>query len=294
MRDENWSSSGGGERPIFLFGVGRCGSTFLQLQLSRMQDVWIWGEHDGILRNLLDWGKQTHSLKELSQYSFGVNVDDMQSFIAEPFQGNATHLAWLNGFKAEDVDDAQRSAVRLLMRSRIPAGKSRWGFKEIRYGIDDDVPRDLLKLFPEAKLIHTVRHPRKIIESAIVEWGGGTFANAVRAQDVDAALAIYQPFAVRWIKLCEYFKQLKLENPQSVFESHLERGEVEGSMLCSFLQLDFSEFVRNKPGRPINPSGIHHALQDPDFARMFNTLWLRTREQLAPMMRYHMYEDERF
>lgn len=40
-------------RPVFLFGTGRCGSTFWQTLPCRADGLWVWGEHAGILRDLL-------------------------------------------------------------------------------------------------------------------------------------------------------------------------------------------------------------------------------------------------
>ncbi|MEZ5816111.1 MAG: hypothetical protein R3D44_03420 [Hyphomicrobiaceae bacterium] len=45
------------ERPVFLLGTGRCGSTYQQVRISQIADIWIWGEHDGILEDLFKWAE---------------------------------------------------------------------------------------------------------------------------------------------------------------------------------------------------------------------------------------------
>ncbi len=57
-----------------------------------------------------------------------------------------------------------------LLQPRLPAGKTRWGFKEIQYGHRDRTPELLLDLFPGGTIIHTLRHPRSTLESAMQAW----------------------------------------------------------------------------------------------------------------------------
>lgn len=158
-------------RPVFLFGAGRCGSTFWQTLLCRTEGVWVWGEHAGILRDLL----RTRKVLATSPFFPKPHVEPLgPAHVATPSAGDATHLAWNNGFRAPDLDDELRRMIDVLMRMRLPAGKWRWGFKEIRYGgvkdlrygpATDETPRHLLDLFPRATAVLTLRHPRATIES---------------------------------------------------------------------------------------------------------------------------------
>src|SRR6185295_15406374 len=158
------------ERPIFLLGVGRCGSTFQQVALNRLPDIWIWGEHDGIIGNLLRWGAQAIASENLQKFAFSRSPDDPSSALQGNLRINATAVAWLNGFRPPDLEHLQSDLISQLFKKGLPTGKWRWGFKEIRYGPDDKVPERLLLLFSESKIVHTLRNPFATVESTIFAW----------------------------------------------------------------------------------------------------------------------------
>ena len=67
------------ERPIFLMGSGRCGSTFFQRQFSRTGLIWIWGEHDGVIGRLLKWADDAASDKALKEFAFKMETSQIEA-----------------------------------------------------------------------------------------------------------------------------------------------------------------------------------------------------------------------
>ncbi|MFN7056963.1 hypothetical protein [Hyphomonas sp.] len=63
-------------RPIMILGTGRCGSTYLQTALCGISDIWIWGEHDGMLRSLFHAFSLPHKSKALNEFSFPYAKED--------------------------------------------------------------------------------------------------------------------------------------------------------------------------------------------------------------------------
>lgn len=153
------------QQPIFILGAGRCGSTFWQCTLCRTQDIWIWGEHAGVLSSLV------RSCETLAQSSKLLDLSRAKPESTTPenlSEGDATALAWMNGFTASEYQEHITAMIKGLFASALPSGKKRWGFKEIRYGAaKDPVATFLLKAFPESLVVHSVRHPRATIESWI-------------------------------------------------------------------------------------------------------------------------------
>jgi hypothetical protein len=152
--------------PIMILGTGRCGSTYLQTILCGASNIWIWGEHHGMLRGLFAWAENTRKSKPLNAYSFPfVNEDPYLTM-----KRDGTRAAWLSSFGPDDISDIERTIVDDLFRRRLPHGKSRWGFKEIRYGAESGVVEHMFELFPEIRLIHVVRDPRNSISSSLRAW----------------------------------------------------------------------------------------------------------------------------
>lgn len=181
------------ERPLFLLGTGRCGSTFWQTLLCRTADVWIWGEHAGMLRPLANVRRLLRGCEAFRMHAGRpVTPADFES----PTTDESPRLAWANGFDAAVVDDALRDLVVGLMTRGLPAGKRRWGFKEIQYGDADHTPEFLLDLFPGATIVHTLRAPRPTLESAMRAWYRAELERAVG--DPTDARAAYVEQARRW------------------------------------------------------------------------------------------------
>ena len=231
-------------RPIFLFGVGRCGSTYLQTLLSRVADIWIWGENDGIAPRLLDWGDTLLASRPLSEWSFPMPPEQIAGLVRSGKRAN--ELAWLNGFRPDDIREIERELFVRLFSVRLPPGKTRWGYKEIRHGPHDRIPERLLELFPEARIVHTVRHPVATVESSVVAWNW----KLAREDDADAKLAErYAFYAERWQAVTAYFLDLEARDPDRVGTFRIETVRDDLDRLARFLGIGAID--RDEVERPL-------------------------------------------
>ncbi len=229
--------------PIFLLGVGRCGSTSLQVHLCRSSEAWIWGEHDGVLKGLFEWTSQVRLSKGLESFSTIASQRDALRTIHNVGQGDATHVAWMNQFSSTQLEKVERFAIESMFARRLPSGKRRWGFKEIRYGIGNNVPEDLLRVYPQASIVHTVRNPFHTIESSIFAWHFDELEWLVSEGNLDAVKSLYGGYVARWVQAVLYFDHLRTILPGRVIFSQAETLSEEFPQLLEFLSLSRSEYV---------------------------------------------------
>lgn len=229
--------------PIMLLGTGRCGSTRLQMALNRVGNIWVWGEHDGMLRSLVAWARHARESGPLRQFSYPFVGQDPQDVARR----NATYAAWLCPFTPDDISAAERQAVVDLFSRRLPPGKSRWGFKEIRYGEDSDVPARMLELFPKAKLIHIVRNPRDAIGSTLRAWHPDIFEAGLPEDELAERIRGYLAAqAERWMAVSGGLENLVKANPQSATTVQVERVEDEFPRLLEFLGVRGEHFPEDE------------------------------------------------
>jgi hypothetical protein len=208
--------------PLFLLGSGRCGSTFWQTLVCRTPDTWVWGEHGGFLNPLLAARKQFaaagHLLARGREAIAATGVIDPDKLM-ETDLGWA--LAWASMTTLDDFDDLLRGFIDSFMRQGLPAGRTRWGFKEIRYGVrKDTTPQTLLELFPGSTVIHTLRHPRASIESALRAWSRDLLREA--AGGPEALRTAYDTKAARWLDVTTALLELADARPERVITVRLE------------------------------------------------------------------------
>ncbi len=228
------------EAPIFIVGTGRCGSTYLQTALSRTGDVWIWGEHAGVLRGLLKWSVEARANPMLNEFVFPFAEEDpLPRLKGEAFRPG-WDLSWLNRLGPGHFARAEREAMLQLFARELPAGKRRWGFKEIRYGEDDGVLERLLELFPGARLVHLLRHPVDTVESSLMSWQKAETAKALGAGNHSALTAQYQRLMQGWVRVTE--RLLALTRQHAAARSfRIEEDEAMLPGLAEFLELDAGE-----------------------------------------------------
>lgn len=167
--------------------------------------------------------------------------------------GDATRLAWANGFGREEVRQALRTFVLELFAARLPQGKSVWGFKEIRYG-PEGLPEFLLELFPEAKIIYCSRRSTATVESSLAAWNADVLA---RTEQGDGGYGeklrdlASQNYA-RWLSYTHYFKQLSVSRPDSVMLARIETLETEFPHIVAFLGLQATATEDMNLASPLN------------------------------------------
>lgn len=225
-------------QPIFLFGVGRCGSTYQQTEISRLSDIWIWGEHDGIVANLFSFGDKIRKSPNLNQFCFNKIIDVSEQLLTADLTDDATHIAWANGFNKASIKQLEQSMLLNLFAQNLPAGKVRWGFKEIRYGPHNKIPERLLAIFPAAKIIHTVRNPFLTVESNIFSWNFAQLKQAIEQNKLAEIEQLYAQYIKRWVTVTNYFLHLETVFPQQIFKSNLEDFADNYPALLNFLDVE--------------------------------------------------------
>ena len=141
--------------PILVLAAGqRCGSTLVQRLLASHPEVMIWGEHAGQLRGLLALAERLRVWAEADgargRADFAVGAH--QTFMANLMP------------PAEAVDAAVLAFITaLFVDPALAAGRRRWGFKEVRYGLPE--ARGLTRIFPGCRVVHVVRDPRDVLRS---------------------------------------------------------------------------------------------------------------------------------
>jgi len=154
--------------PIFLLGSGRCGSTLLQKILNSIDNVTIYGEHGGFLRQIAEAYFLNLEDKKIEKYIMNQNVpgEDPTSVI-ESLKDPQLWTAWMNWYNRETVKKNFRDFTESFFNPIALGRKVHWGFKEIRYGLNDRVLEMLADLYPKGRFIFIVRNPAEVVASKI-------------------------------------------------------------------------------------------------------------------------------
>ena len=158
--------------PIFLLGSGRSGTTLLQKILNSADDVMIWGEHGGFLKEVaLAYFHHTEKPK-VNKAIFRRNpVAKDPNLDFDRLKLTDIDSSWMNWYGRREV---AANFAGLIESFFHPPGmeKRRWGFKEIRYGGDDRAIEMLAELFPNARFVLIARNPVDVVASqAALGWG---------------------------------------------------------------------------------------------------------------------------
>jgi len=154
--------------PIFLLGTGRCGSTLLQKILNTVDNVVIYGEHGGFLRQIAEAYFLNLEDKKIEKYIMSQNVpgEDPTS-VLESLKDPQLWTAWMNWYNRETVKKNFRDFTESFFNPIALGREVHWGFKEIRYGLNDRVLEMLADLYPKGRFIFIVRNPAEVVASKI-------------------------------------------------------------------------------------------------------------------------------
>jgi hypothetical protein len=132
--------------PIFILASGqRCGSTLLQRLLNSNPRILIWGEHEGALNGFR--GEVERIV--LWERKMGGALD---RYLDEGYDNWTATMTPSAG----DIDRAARAFIgTLFAEPAARLGRTRWGFKEVRY--DLDTAAFLQQLFPETRVVYLTR-----------------------------------------------------------------------------------------------------------------------------------------
>lgn len=159
------------DRPVVLVGSGRCGSTLLQAILNSNPEFLIWGEHNGLLRQIA--AAYFEVFGSMADFPDELPLDAAARI--ERLRDKSRVTAWDNLFDREGLRDRFRMFLRSLFAD--PSGRSpRWGFKEIRYGRGrrDLVLPLLRECFPAVRFLFLIREPYATLFSMLSAWSYGS------------------------------------------------------------------------------------------------------------------------
>ena len=161
--------------PIFLLGSGRSGTTLLQKILNSADDVMIWGEHGGFLKQIAQAYFHNTENPNVNGQIFEKNaVAKDPNLDFNPSMLTKIGYSWMNWYGRREV---AANFAGLIESFFHPPGmeKRHWGFKEIRYGGNDRAIEMLAELFPNARFVFIARNPVDVIASqTALGWGSRT------------------------------------------------------------------------------------------------------------------------
>jgi len=141
------------DRPVIVLSTGRAGSTLLQKLLNTHPALVIWGEHAGILNQLMG------AWRVVSQSEWISDHEPRGKWLLQPDRPlNADRwTAWDGSFSKQGFRRNMKRFIDGLFCDDIPE-QVRWGFKEIRY-CKIELMDFLSELYPQAQFILLVRNP---------------------------------------------------------------------------------------------------------------------------------------
>jgi hypothetical protein len=220
--------------PIFLLGTGRCGSTLLQKILNSVGNAMIYGEHGGFLKQIAAAYFLNLEDKMIAKYIMSQNVAGKEPIsVFETLKNPHLWSAWTNWYNRETVRNNFRDFIESSFNPIPLEQEVHWGFKEIRYGLDDRVPEMLADLYPDGRLVFIVRHPVDVVASKI----------SARASDgIEAD-------AHTWVAQNTYFLDFFTRNRERsrivCYEELISNNSEQLSQLFHWLGFSLSERQRN-------------------------------------------------
>jgi hypothetical protein len=155
--------------PIAIFASGhRCGSTLVQRLLNSHPEVRIWGEHWGLVNGLLELGSKW---RWWGEQSFA--TDSREALVQD---GTAAWMPNLMPGGDPSVEAVRAFLHTMFARPAEAEGRSRWGFKEVRYGAP--TARMLREVYPGLRVLHLTRSPASVLASLDAWEQEGLFSRA--------------------------------------------------------------------------------------------------------------------
>lgn len=138
--------------PIFVLGHARSGSTLIQRLLNSADGVRIYGEHGGALHYVAG-AYRVLCIDKREQLRGDATFEEIEKALSDPKCNVSTTV----GVSTEQV---RRLSLDFIRAVGNPFNKDvRWGFKEVRYGLNANVIDMLMSLLPECQIIFTTRDP---------------------------------------------------------------------------------------------------------------------------------------
>lgn len=212
--------------PIFILGVPRSGTTLLRLLLNAHSQIAICGEI-----HFFD------QVKEIEKRLPELNNDNLDEFFN--YLNNTYSLQ-----KLTRKDELFKNVKELLKKEKKATYEKFYSYLMEEYArldnkkiIGEKTPQniryvnDILKMFPNAKIIHIIRDPRAAIASMLkVDW---------TADDVIIN-------TLKWkidILFAEDYKKKSLNFKEVYYEKVIEKPEETLKDLCSFIGVEYEDTI---------------------------------------------------
>lgn len=230
------------QKPIFIFASGqRCGSTLIQRLLNSHKEILLWGEQNGLLNGFIkDYGKLLDWAQEYGNHRKTYLTTGYDNFTAN-----------MVPTKLEIHRAAKVFIETLFGRPAGKLGKSRWGFKEVRY--DSSIAIILKQFYPKSAIIHLTRNvidcfislkhwensagpwTRTWTEIFIRDWQRINSSFLLSETQLEGFLSIkYEDLIVNkedtLQKLCSYLGVVCEDLDLTIFHRRLHREGVEGTV----------------------------------------------------------------
>jgi hypothetical protein len=200
------------KQQLFLIGSGRSGTTLIQRIVNTFPNTMIWGEHAGFLKQLSELYFFLKENPSMHEFSYQQEVDIKSKFDLSMYNDSKIWQAWINWFRPEDLDEMFRNIVESFFCPESFGDLKLWGFKEIRYSVDDRVFPFLNELYPDACFLFITRDSLNTIESQITTFykGKSKFTKLKRLFKIFQLMKISK----QWKVQNDYYNSLAKENPE--------------------------------------------------------------------------------
>ena len=139
--------------------------------ITMHSSTWVWGEHQGILAPLIGSVRRFEKSEVLVRNK-AIRKGEIATdeWLINQVATRGPSLSWLNRLHRGTLrSEVAELLVRMFGRT-VPAGWANWGFKEILYGLSNDVPDILLDIFPDAVPLFCFREPKATLLSMLCAW----------------------------------------------------------------------------------------------------------------------------
>jgi len=176
--------------PIFLLGSGRSGTTLLMKILNSVDDIMLYGEHGGFLKQIAESYFLNFTDYEIKKRF--INEVEPDLVFTKKYEYNMGY-PWLHWYGKDTIKRNYKKFVESFFNPDKLSKRVFWGFKEIRYGIGDQVLEMLIDLYPNARFVLIARDPVDVIASQLVMGKWGDLNNIVKnwASQNDHMLKFY-------------------------------------------------------------------------------------------------------
>lgn len=239
------------DRPIFIIGAHRSGTTLLRYMLSSSPLIYIPPESDFIPRFFLGRAQQALSEAEVSRL-LGIIFEEYR--FVKAWQGDPPDVATFLAAMGERTPAAFLDT--LYRQYAAQYGARRWGDKTPIYASYVDL---IHELFPDAQFVHIIRDGRDVALSMQDKWGEKEmhvdvyFAARTWVRRIEAARS-----AARQLDPSDYY--------ELTYESLVHDPEFQLRALCDFLDVPFvPEMLAQQrlAQQQLPAGGFHEAVRHP-------------------------------